>query len=239
MRGSILKTAAATAAFAIVHSAFATERSKATAARWLGVRRSNGWYRLFYNAQAVVTFAALLAFVGAQPARTLYRVRGPLAGLMRLAQLGCLAYAGAAVLRVGIGPFSGFSSLFAWLTGRAIVPPAPEAQGPPVDDAGAVRPAGPFALSRQPLNFVLLPMLWLNPRMTDVLASFNVVTTAYAYLGSLHSERRLRRAYGDAYERYRASGVPFFVPRPGRVVHHRTPGRDVRLAAAPAEVGHA
>jgi hypothetical protein len=72
------------------------------------------------------------------------------------------------------------------------------------------RRGSPFALSRQALNFFLLPVLWLNPRMTTWLAAFNAVSTLYLYLGSLHSERRLRRVYGPAYD--------VGVPQPRRAV---------------------
>ena len=48
--------------------------------------------------------------------------------------------------------------------------------------------------------------------MTYVGFAFSGVASLYFYLGSMHQEQRLRRSYGEAYERYRDSGVPFFLP---------------------------
>jgi protein-S-isoprenylcysteine O-methyltransferase Ste14 len=72
--------------------------------------------------------------------------------------------------------------------------------------------SGPFRLSRHPLNFAMLPIIWMMPRMTVNLAAFNLVTTLYSILGSVHEERRLKAAYGRAYADYQTSGVNFFVP---------------------------
>ena len=46
--------------------------------------------------------------------------------------------------------------------------------------------------------------------MTRNLAVFSALATAYFWLGSIHEEQRLRAAYGEPYERYVRSGVPFF-----------------------------
>ena len=71
---------------------------------------------------------------------------------------------------------------------------------------------GPFRYTRHPLNLAPLPVLWLNPVMTANLAVFNLAATVYFVAGSWHEEQRLRAAYGDAYEEYRRSGVPFYLP---------------------------
>jgi hypothetical protein len=97
-------------------------------------------------------------------------------------------------------------------------------------------PTRPFALTRQALNVFPLPLLWLNPRMTTRLAAFNVVATAYFYLGSIHSDRRLRRRYGRPYDQtYGDRGVPLFLPRvwPPRV-RGVAEGIEGRRGAGPA-----
>ena len=66
-------------------------------------------------------------------------------------------------------------------------------------------------MSRHPLNFWPVPLLWLNPRMTTKLAAFNAVATAYFYAGSVHSDRRMGAEYGGEMEGFRAR-VPLFAP---------------------------
>lgn len=205
-----VRAAAASAAFAAFHSATASSAAKDAAERWLGPRPRNALYRPAYNLLAAVTSAALLRYVRRQPDRTLYRVGGFPALLMRLGQLAALAYGAAAVWRVGPLKFVGLPGVVAWAMGAGRVPREPEGQSPP-PGAGLLPPEGPFRLSRHPLNFVLLPLFWLNPRMTANLAAFSAVTTLYAYLGSLHTDRRMRRRYGSGYEPYRAR-VPLLVP---------------------------
>src|SRR4051794_10509149 len=59
---SMLKTAAATAAFGLVHSALASHAAKRAATHLLGPRARNGLYRPLYIAQSVATTAALAAY---------------------------------------------------------------------------------------------------------------------------------------------------------------------------------
>ena len=211
-RGGVLRTAAATVAFALMHSALASRSAKAAVRRLAGDRNREGWYRPFYNAQAVLTASALALYLRRLPDRPLYEVRGLLARLMQAGQLAGLAYAALAVRQVGAGRMAGATSLAAWYHGGA-VPPEPEAQGPAPGPDGRLRTAGPFAWSRHPLNLAPVPVLWLAPRMTANLATFNAVATVYLVAGSWHEEVRLRAAYGAAYEGYRLSGVPFYWPR--------------------------
>jgi protein-S-isoprenylcysteine O-methyltransferase Ste14 len=233
-RGAALRAAAAVGAFALVHSALASRSAKRAAERIAGERGRDGWYRAAYNAQAVATFAALVAYVGRLPDRRLYDARGVLAGLLRAGQLAGLAYAAAALREVGLGPFAGATSLAAWAGARPQVPREPEGQGPaPAPQGGGLRTTGPFAWSRHPLNFAPLPVLWLNPHMTVNLAVFNAATTLYLIAGSRHEEARLAAAYGADYEAYRRSGVPFYWPRVRLGV--RPSGADAAgVAAAPA-----
>lgn len=105
----------------------------------------------------------------------------------------------------------GLSSLREWMNDGQ-VHPEPEAQGPAPFPDGQIHARGPFALSRHPLNFAPLTILWLWPRMTTSLLAFNVTATIYLVIGSVHEEARLRDAYGDEYEAYLKSGVRFYLP---------------------------
>jgi methanethiol S-methyltransferase len=208
----MLKIVIATGLFAGVHSALATERVKRAAARMLGQRNSEGLYRAFFVVQSLATSAALAAYIRRQPGQQLYHVHGGTAWLLRGAQLAALMEASSSARHVGLGHLSGVEAVQNWLIECLEMRP-PVAQGPALDDDGTLKTAGPFALSRHPLNFWPIVVLWLNPRMTTRLLAFNVVATAYVIVGSLHEESRLLAAYGEAYREYQRSEVPFFVPR--------------------------
>jgi hypothetical protein len=211
LRRSMIKVGVATACFGLVHSAFASRSVKLAAARSFGNRNRNGLYRVAYIGQSFVTFGLLVAYIRRQPNRELYHIRGPLAGLMYLIQAGVLAYATAAARQVGLRRITGIESFLAWQR-KYPVPPEPEAQGPGFEDGELRQPLGPFTCSRHPLNFAPLPIFWLWPRMTTNLLALTVTSTAYLVVGSLHEEARLRDAFGDNYNAYLKSGVPFYIP---------------------------
>ena len=91
---SMLKVAAATAAFGLAHSALASRSAKRAAARTFGERNRNGLYRAFYIGQSLVTLGMLAGYIRRQPSRELYRVEGPLAALMHAAQAGAIDFIG-------------------------------------------------------------------------------------------------------------------------------------------------
>ncbi|HEV2130886.1 MAG TPA: hypothetical protein VGR27_07280 [Longimicrobiaceae bacterium] len=207
-----VKLALATAAYGIVHSMLASRAAKRVGARAFGERNQRAFYRPFYIVQAVLTTGALLLYARQLPARTIYRVRGPAAWLLRAGQSAALLHAVAAAREVGLARISGLESVLAHLHGRE-VPVAPVAQGPELDPRrGSLTSGGPFRWSRHPLNFSPIPIFWLAPHLTTRRLAFNVVATLYLILGSVHEEVRLREAYGAKYRAYEKSGVPFFFP---------------------------
>jgi len=220
---SIIKIAAATALFAGMHSLLAARATKRKAAALLGDQRRNALYRPLYNALAVVTFGALVLYGVKQPDRELYRIRGSFAGIMQFIQLYFLLFLLNGVRQIGFSNFAGLPNILLWLRGHSPVPSEPEAQGPLLGDDDRMKIAGPFRFTRHPLNFGMLPILWLMPKMTVNLAAFNLITTLYLIVGSLHEEKRLKESYGRAYEDYRESGINFFVPSTGYLL---SPGKE-------------
>lgn len=209
---SFFKIAAYTALFAGVHSLLATEATKKSATKWLGERNRNGLYRPLYNVLAVTTFGGLVWLMFRLPNRELYRVRGPLAVVMHSVQFTFLLYLIYGAKQIGFLRFAGVPNIGALVMRRSEVPIEPEGQGPTLRPDGRIEATGPFRSSRHPLNFGMLPLIWLMPRMTVNLAAFNLVTTVYVIVGSIHEELRLVDSYGTTYEEYRDSGVAFFVP---------------------------
>ncbi|MFL6718545.1 MAG: methyltransferase family protein [Burkholderiaceae bacterium] len=211
------KMALATTAFALVHSALASRVAKRQAARLLGQRQSDAFYRIFFVAQSVLGFASLVAYGARLPRRTLYRVTGPAALLLRAGQAGGLVCLYAAARQPGVAHLAGIRNLRAWRPGLPI-PPGPYAQGPERGPDGRLTVTGPYRWSRHPLNFCGIPIFWLTPHMTTRLLAFNLVGTAYFMLGSVHEEARLAAAYGERYRQYQLSDVPFFWPSPARLI---------------------
>ena len=211
------RMALATTAFALVHSALASRAAKRQAARLLGQRRADAFYRLFFVGQSVLGFAGLIAYGARLPRRTLYHVGGPAALLLRAGQAGGLACLYAAARQPGVAYLAGIGNLQAWRHGLPI-PAGPHAQGPERGPDGRLTVAGPYLWSRHPLNFCGIPIFWLTPHMTSRRLAFNLVSTAYFMLGSMHEEARLAAAYGAPYRRYQRGDVPFFWPSPARLV---------------------
>jgi methanethiol S-methyltransferase len=212
MLKSVIKIAAATILFAGIHSLLATKAAKKKATKVLGERSRNGLYRPFYNAQSVITFGTLVLYGISLPDRELYRILRPLSWLTYSVQAFFLLYLLYGAKQIGFLPFSGIPNLLKLIKGQTDVPKEPEGQGPALNVNGRIKATGPFRSTRHPLNFGMLPILWLMPKMTVNLATFNTITTLYLVIGSLHEEKRLREAYGEAYIDYQSSGVNFFVP---------------------------
>lgn len=208
---TILKTAVATLAFAAAHSALASRHAKKIAGDLIGRERSEAVYRVFYVGQGAISFGALIIYCVSLPKNTAYRIEGKGAALLRTGQVAGLLLLLAGLRELGIKRWSGVDTLHAWQKEEQ-VPAAPAAQGPELGGDGRLTTGGAFRWSRHPLNFAAVPLFWLTPHMTTRRLAFNAVGTAYLVLGSLHEEVRLRAAYGDAYESYLQSQVPFFMP---------------------------
>ncbi len=203
-----LRAVLATCVYGLFHSALASRECKDLVARACGQRFRNAFYRPFFIFQALASFAVLALYLGRLPSRTLYQVRGPWAWAMNACRLLALGLGAWAAREVGLPGLTGLTGLKAWRNREAEIPPEPEAQGPAFDGRG-MRAQGPFRFSRHPLNLLPIPFLALSPKMTDRSLAFTLAAAAYFWLGSKHEERRLEKAYGEAYRRYRDAGIPF------------------------------
>ena len=202
------------AIWAGVHSLLASRRAKDASARVAGARSRDGLYRVAYNAQSVVTVVWAARLLARLPDRGLYEVRPPWSWLFRAGQIVSLGVLFSGVRVVGVLEFAGIVPLWRALTGPDSRP-EPEAQGPPMGADGEMETTGAFRFTRHPGNLGAMGFFLLWPRMTVNRATLAALVALYVVLGSLHEERRLRMAYGEAFERYRQK-VPFLIPRPPR-----------------------
>jgi hypothetical protein len=210
---------------------FAHRSTKKAVVHWLGEENYHGWYRLFYNAQALVSTVALFWFIMRQPDRELWRARGATKWLCRALQVAAVIYGAWAAREVGVARFAGCTNAGAWIQQRRSAEtetsiPVLEAQGPYVDESGQLQTGGPFRFSRHPLNLVPLLVFWLMPRLTRNGLIFNLLMTLYLVAGSWHEDQRLRETYGEAYEQYVRSGVPFYIPGCGGSASQRPDDAD-------------
>jgi methanethiol S-methyltransferase len=202
------------AIWAGIHSLLASRRAKDASARVAGARSRDGLYRVAYNAQSVVTVALAARRLARLPDRGLYEVGPPWSWLFRAGQVGSLGVLFSGVRVVGVLEFAGIVPLWKALTDRESRP-EPEAQGPPRGADGEMETSGAFRFTRHPGNLGAMGFFLLWPRMTVNRATLAALAALYVVLGSMHEERRLRMAYGEAFERYRQK-VPFLIPRPPR-----------------------
>jgi uncharacterized membrane protein len=209
---NIIKITAATALVIGIHSLLASKAAKKKTRELFGERTRNGLYRPLYNGLAIISFGALALYGLRLPNQELYKIRGTLAWLMHSVQLFFVLYLLYAARQIGFLKFAGVPNVVALATGQSPVPIEPEGQGPILEKPDRMKITGPFRYSRHPLNFGMIPILWLMPRMTVNLAAFNVITTLYSIVGSLHEEKRFVETYGQAYIDYQTSEINFLIP---------------------------
>ncbi len=211
-RAAVGRVVLVCAIWAGFHSLLASKPAKDLIGRVAGQRSRDGLYRLAYNAQSVATVAWAARWFVRLPDRELYRAGPPWSWLFRAGQVGSLGVLFSGVRVVGVLEFAGVVPLWRALTGHESRP-EPEAQGPPIGADGEMERAGAFRFTRHPGNLGAMGFFLLWPRMMVNRAALAALVALYVVLGSMHEERRLRLAYGEAFERYRRK-VPFLIPRP-------------------------
>lgn len=231
-----IRMAVATLAFGVLHSALASNRVKQVAGRVAGDQQARHVYRLFFVSQSVASFALLVRYGAQLPRHTLYRVQGPAAWMMHAGQAWALFELWRTARQAGVARLGGWTHAIAWRRGMAVEVAPPVAQGPELNAEGQLCAGAAYRWTRHPLNFLGIPIFWLTPHLTTRRLAFNLVSTAYFVLGSWHEEQRLKQAYGQPYQEYCRSGVPFFWPDPGKIRGFRS--GPVKNRKALGEVPH-
>lgn len=200
-RDAAVRVAVASALFSVVHSLLASHAAKRAAERRLGAPVARGGYRLAYNGVAIGMTLGLTAYVLRRRGPMVYALDGLAAWGVRAGQLAALGLAGRAAVEAGFADLSGFGPLTRWATHGALAP-VPDGQGPAEREPGELVPVGQFTRSRNPLNFYVIPVLWLAPRASAGRLGMNAVFTAYAVLGSWHANAMLAARHGPAWQAY-------------------------------------
>lgn len=184
----------AVAVYGIVHSWLASLQAKVQARNWFGAGAER-WYRLTYNAFAMVTLIPVLVLPLLLPDRSLYKI--PLPWLvLSLAFQGLAALAlVAGLLDTGVWSFLGLRQLLQ----------------PPTEEPPGLIMRGLYRWVRHPLYTAGLLLIWLLPVMTVNLLALNLGLTLYIVIGAKFEERKLVREFGQAYIEYQRC-VPMLVP---------------------------
>jgi protein-S-isoprenylcysteine O-methyltransferase Ste14 len=187
--------AAGWTSFCALHSAMISE----TATKLLRRRLGDGYrfYRLFFNAVAVLSFIPLVSSSLSAEGPPLFRWTGTLLGV-RYALLACSAllfFAGGR--HYSLKQFLGISQL-------RRRPSAGLASGGGIDSTGVL------GLVRHPWYTAVLLLLWARD-VDAVRLVANAVLTVYVVVGTRLEERKLVHEFGDTYVRYQER-VSMFVP---------------------------
>ncbi len=180
--------------FGLFHSLLASMWVKERLRRWFGPETER-WYRLAYNALAVLSLVPVLVLTALLPDRTIYAIPSPWAIIPLLIQ----ALAGIALVlglwQTGPWSFLGFEQFL-----------RPPKASPPV-----MVVTGLYRWVRHPLYTAGLVLIWLTPVMTVNILALDLGLSIYLVVGTLFEERKLLREYGVAYEAYRQR-TPMLIP---------------------------
>jgi hypothetical protein len=210
MGNTVRFVTAGTILFALSHSLLASDWMKERVEALFGRRVRDGLYRFAYTGITYASIGLMVRAFSGLPDRVVYRVPRPWSLLMRVGQALGLWLIADTNRRMGIGRFTGLSGVLALISGQE-PQREPPAQGPMLESAQESDAGGAFRLSRHPANLGPTLIVCLQPTMTVRLLTFAVVGSLYSFFGSILEERRVRAAYPQQYDEYRAK-TPFFFP---------------------------
>ena len=180
--------------WAVFHSLLASLRVKRLAGRIFG-EAAKRWYRLGFVITAVLTLIPLVLLLLRLPDMPLYSVPPPWRWVMIAGQLAALVLLLWTVMStepldfIGIKQISRERASFrTTLTTRGL-----------------------YRLSRHPMYFTSMLVMWLSPRMSVNLLTLYALMSLYFIIGSYHEEMLLVKQFGPAYQHY-CKRVPRIFP---------------------------
>lgn len=179
--------------WALLHSLLASASVKNVAKVWFGENWLDRYYRFFYNAFASISFLPALYFLTMEVGPKIYQFSAPFTFLARAVQAALLVLMVYSVGQTGLLKFLGLRSQLNIVGTASFVS------------------NGLYKLVRHPIYTTGLALLWLEPSMTSIKLTFNILVTLYILIGIQFEERRLLREFGDTYFEYR-SKTPMLIP---------------------------
>jgi protein-S-isoprenylcysteine O-methyltransferase Ste14 len=176
-----------------VHTVMASLEAKEWVRRTLG-DTGRRFYRLFYNVFSVISFAPILWLMVVLPDQVLYRIPVPWVYLS-------IAGQGAAVVMLIVGVLQTDTLSFVGL--RQLI--EGEQRKPQLVTRGLYR------WIRHPLYTAGLLFIWLTPVMSQNSLVVTIAATVYIIVGAIFEERKLKREFDQAYEKYKAD-TPMLIP---------------------------
>ena len=187
--------------WALTHSVTASNWFKQWIRSFAGEQFYQGWYRAIYNLLSVISIFPIFV-IGSLllPNAVVWQISQPWAFAFYVVQGFALIGLAISLWQTGIMRFLGLSQVFRYLEGSRKMPAQP-----------LLVTTGVYRRVRHPLYFFTLLLIWFFPMMTLQLLLFNLASTVYFLVGSIHEERRLLSQFGDQYESYRKS-TPRIIP---------------------------
>lgn len=187
--------------WAVLHSLTAANGIKRRIGSRMGEAAFQGLYRLLYNLFAGVTFIPVLYVLATQVADTLlWAIPTPWRFLANLIQMLGLVGLGFSVWQTDLWEFAGLRQAAAYFGKQDINPLS-----------GQLITGGLYQIVRHPIYFFSLLILWFNPVVGLGTFTFNLLATAYFWIGSHYEEKRLSAAFGEVYQEYQRR-VPMLLP---------------------------
>ena len=188
--------------YGALHSWLASFEVKAWAEKRFG-GSARRFYRLGFNALAVMALAPLPFLPSIPPDGVLYRIPFPWVG-------GTLLLQGLAGLGLLVGVLQTGALAFAGLRQMTQPPESLTAEG------GRLVTGGLYRWMRHPLYTFGMAFIWLTPVMTRNALFLCLGLTGYVIVGAVLEERKLARQFGQAYQDYRKA-TPMFIPAVGKL----------------------
>ncbi|MEE9910831.1 MAG: hypothetical protein K4571_03820 [Deltaproteobacteria bacterium] len=181
-------------AFVTLHSVLISIAVTDFAERRLG--RHYRFYRLFYNAVALITIAPLLWYTARMAGPAFFTWDGPLLGLKWLITLAGVLLFAAALRHYSFLHLLGASQIL-------------EGNRPTAAKPGGIVSTGVLGLIRHPFYSGALLLFWAQD-LDGTRLLVNTILTVYVVIGTRLEERKLIREFGDEYIAYQKRVSMFF-----------------------------